>query len=356
VNDADPAPLGVDIIVNNHNYGRFLAAALESALGQTHPATRVIAVDDGSTDDSQAVLDRFAERVEVILKPNGGQVSAINAGLKRCRGEVVIFLDSDDLLRPEAATRVAAAFAADPTLSRVQMRMDVIDAAGVPTGEIKPEERFGMLTGDFCRAELAYPFDLPWLPTSANAFRRATLAPILPLPEDRYPRAGADYHLVHLSNLLGTVGAVPEVSCSYRVHGGNDYEQTAAELDLDHVRKSIELAAAAKIGLLGTAAELGLPHPAQILSIADLGNRMISLRLEPQRHSLAGDTVGRLVADSVRAARRRDNASLALRAMFCAWFAAMALAPRPLARALATWFLFPARRAGLSRLFARLQR
>ncbi|HEY1854921.1 MAG TPA: glycosyltransferase family 2 protein [Solirubrobacterales bacterium] len=347
--------LRVDVVIDNFNYGRFLAAAIESALAQTHPVTRVIAVDDGSTDHSLEVLRGYADRVEVVLKENGGQASALNAGFERCRGDVVIFLDADDLLHPEAVARAAAALAAAPSAAKAQLRMEVVDAEGRPTGELKPPPRLPMPSGDLRRAELAYPFDLAWLPTSANAFRTEQLRAIMPIPTDGY-RVGADWYLIHLSTLLGGVATVEEVSCAYRVHGDNNYEPQAAELDLDHVRETIGYGATTGAELLALAAGLGLPHPEEILSVADLGQRLISLRLDPARHPIAGDSRWSLLRDSVAAARRRDNAALPLRAAFVAWFTAMAIAPRPLARRLAAWFLFPARRSALGSLFGRLQR
>jgi Glycosyl transferase family 2 len=334
----------VDIVVNNHDYGRYLGAAIDSALAQTYRDVRVIVVDDGSSDDSREVLRDYEGLVEAVLKENGGQASALNAGLARCRGEVVMFLDADDLLHPEAVERAVAALAADPSAVKVHMRMDVIDAAGRPTGAEKPPPRWPMPSGDLRAAELAYPFDLAWLPTSAYAFRRALLAPILPIPEAPY-RIGADWHLVHVSTLLGPVAKVEQASCSYRVHGDNNYEPWRARLDLDHVRAMIGYGQQTSADLLTVAAELGLPHPARILSIGDLSRRMISLRLDPARHPVPGDTRLGLVRDSVGAVRRRGNASAAMRIAFPLWFAAMALAPRPLARRLALRFLFPDRRA-----------
>src|SRR5687768_5094018 len=92
----------VSIIIDNFNYGRFLAEAIDSALAQTHGETEVIVVDDGSTDDSRAIIARYGERVRSVLKENGGQASALNAGYRISRGEVVLFLDSDDVLFPGA--------------------------------------------------------------------------------------------------------------------------------------------------------------------------------------------------------------------------------------------------------------
>ncbi len=83
---------------------------------------------------------------------------------------------------------------------------------------------------------------------------------------------------------------------------------------------------------------------------------MISLRLEPDRHPDQSEPPRRLFTDAIRAARRRDNVSAAMRLIFVAWFAAMAIAPRPLARRLARWFLFPQQRPALNHLLGRLQR
>ncbi len=86
------------ILLNNYNYGRFLGAAIESALGQTHADFELIIVDDGSTDDSRSVIERYKDsRIVPILKENGGQASAFKAGFARATGDYVAFLDADDL-------------------------------------------------------------------------------------------------------------------------------------------------------------------------------------------------------------------------------------------------------------------
>jgi hypothetical protein len=291
----------------------------------------------------------------VILKENGGQASALNAGMAESEGDVVIFLDADDVLRPEAAARVAEAFAADERLSKVQFRMETIDAGGRPTGEIRPASHLPMPGGDLREAELAYPYDLVWMATSANAFRAESLRRILPIPESSYPVTGADWYLVHLTALLGRVASLDLIGAGYRVHGRNSYELDDASVDLPHLRQAIEFAAATSSQLLRLAEELGQPHPDRILSLADLANRMISLRLDPARHPVKVDRRGGLLLDSVGACRRRDNVSLAMKGMFVAWFAAMAIAPPPLARQLAELFMFPSRRRRLNRLLGRLQ-
>jgi hypothetical protein len=191
--------------------------------------------------------------------------------------------------------------------------------------------------------------------TSANAFRVEALRRILPIPESSYPVTGADWYLVHLTALLGRVASLDAVGAGYRVHGRNSYELDRAAVDLPHLRQAVEFAAETSRELLRLAAELELPRPDRILSIADLANRITSLKLDPALHPIATDRPWGLLRDAIGACRRRDSASLPMKGLFVAWFAAMAFAPRRLARQLAELFMFPSRRRRLNRLLGRLQ-
>jgi glycosyltransferase involved in cell wall biosynthesis len=353
---ASSAPLAVDVVVTNHNYARFLPEAIESACAQSYSDVHVVVVDDGSTDGSREVLQDYEDRVEVILKEQGGQASALNAGLERCRGDVLLVLDADDVLRPHAAERVAAAFAGGPRLAKVQFPMAIVDVDGNPTGEVKPGGHLRAPVGDQREAELAFPFDLPWLPGGGTGFRMEAVREILPIPAADYPRSGADWYLVHLTALLGEAALLEEVCASYRVHGGNAYELAADEIELDHVREAIVFAGATTRSLEALADRLGLERPQRVLSYADLANRLVSLRLEPERHPLAGDRRLPLLRDAVRATRRRTDVSLPMKLLLVGWFALEAVVPRHLARRLAELFLFPGRRTGANRLLGRLQR
>jgi glycosyltransferase involved in cell wall biosynthesis len=92
----------VSVIVGNYNYAAYVGEAIESVLAQTHPRVEVIVVDDGSTDGSRAVIERYGDRVRALFKPNAGQGSVYNAGFRMAQGELVLFLDSDDVLLPTA--------------------------------------------------------------------------------------------------------------------------------------------------------------------------------------------------------------------------------------------------------------
>jgi glycosyltransferase involved in cell wall biosynthesis len=342
--------LSIDIIVNNYNYGLFLGAAVDSALAQTHPRVRVIVVDDGSTDDSRSVLAAYAGRIELVLQDNQGQAAALNTGFVRSGADVVIFLDADDMLRPDVAARVAAVFARDPQVVKVQYRMEVVDDKGRRSGIIKPPRHLPLVQGDLCRAELVFPFDLPWLATSGNSFRADALRRIMPIPEREFAIC-ADWYLVHMTPLLGTVVSLEEVGADYRVHGGNRYEQQASTLDLEHVRETIAYSLETKRALEQFSESLGLERPyGRILSVADLSNRLVSLKFAPDFHPIPTDRVLGLVVDGWRAALRRSDVSWLMRLMYIGWFASLAVVPRPAARRLAEVFFFPQKREALNRV------
>lgn len=93
----------VSIIVSSYNYGRFLHHTIDSALSQSYKHTEVIVVDDGSTDNSVEIINSYGKKIIPVIKSNGGQGSALNAGFVACKGDVIIFLDSDDKLMPTTA-------------------------------------------------------------------------------------------------------------------------------------------------------------------------------------------------------------------------------------------------------------
>src|SRR5690349_12954188 len=120
--------LQITIVVVSYNYAEYLVEAVESALAQTYSGTEVVVVDDGSTDTSREILRAFGNRIRLVLKDNGGETSAVNAGFYASRGDIVMFLDSDDVLDPGAAEAVAAAW--HPNAAKVQFRLVEIDSRG----------------------------------------------------------------------------------------------------------------------------------------------------------------------------------------------------------------------------------
>jgi hypothetical protein len=92
----------VSIVIPAYNRADLLPQAIESALNQTYRNIEVIVVDDGSTDETSDVCQKYGAKVRCIRKENGGTASALNVGVKNMRGEWFKWLSSDDYLQPEA--------------------------------------------------------------------------------------------------------------------------------------------------------------------------------------------------------------------------------------------------------------
>ena len=91
----------VSVVIPSFNYGHFVAEAVESALAQTYSPIEVIVVDDGSTDDTRARLQPFADRIHYVYQNNRGLSAARNTGVGLANGEWIALLDADDLWHPE---------------------------------------------------------------------------------------------------------------------------------------------------------------------------------------------------------------------------------------------------------------
>lgn len=346
----------VSIIIDNYNYGPFLRQAIDSALGQTHERTEVVVVDDGSTDNSREIIAKYDNRVISVLKGNGGQGSAFNAGFARSCGEIVVFLDADDLLLPEAAQRMVEIFRTHPHIARIQYRLAVIDSTGTPTGAVVPPSYIQMPSGDLRRyASELNNYAAWWPPTTGNAFSRWTLRQIFPMPESAFHLC-ADYYLLRANALCAPIVSVDEVHACYRFHGSNHFHDVA--INVEQTRQRIMLTRDAHVYVRGFAESLAVDGYARELNdlrdLVFLAQRMVSLKLDARQHPIREDRLFSLFWRGVIAALSRSNASLGMRFLYLLWFAAMLAVPRPLARSLAEKFFHPESRANLNRFLSAL--
>jgi len=106
----------ISYILAVYNGQQYLAEALTSILGQSHPVDEVIVVDDGSTDDTAQIAERFGPPVRCIVQQNAGQSAARNHGLRVSRGDMLGFLDGDDLIHPKKIECQLQRFAEAPEL------------------------------------------------------------------------------------------------------------------------------------------------------------------------------------------------------------------------------------------------
>ncbi len=219
------APL-VSVVIDNYNYANFLEDSIESVLRQSYARFEVIVVDDGSTDDSRQIMDQYARdaRVKVILKENGGQASAFNAGFLASTGKLVCFLDSDDLFAPAKLARVVELF---DRYSQAGWLTHPLEWR-FPDGSRRPNFQFRQavecrdLRPDFRRGSIKTPLSA----TSALCFRRGLLERIFPLPEDI--RITVDNLIKYSACGLQPVILLNECQAVQRIHSSNAYTLSPA--------------------------------------------------------------------------------------------------------------------------------
>lgn len=123
---SDAYALAASIIIPTFNHGAFVAEAIRSALAQTVEC-EVIVVDDGSTDDTAAVLASFGRRIRRLTTPHVGPGLARNAGIDAAVGEFIMFLDADDVIAPQKVATQLAAFGAYPEAGWVTCDVQIVD-------------------------------------------------------------------------------------------------------------------------------------------------------------------------------------------------------------------------------------
>lgn len=318
----------VSILINNYNYGRYLNDAIDSALNQTYPNTEIIVVDDGSTDESRKVISSYGQQIIPLLKENGGQASAFNAGFVMTRGEIIIFLDSDDYLFPNAVEQVVAVW--KPGIAKVQYRLQRVDAQKNPIG-FYPAINLPMDSGDVLPILLTQGrYTTPV--TSGNSFSREVLNQIFPVPETEF-RICADAYLVSLVPFYGEVISIEQPLAAYRIHGNNLWssERIAVETHRRSVKHDLQKHQLVK----SKANELKYKVPLDLgfQDYTHLRPRIASLRLDSQNHPVPSDTPWNLAFRGVWAMwRHTPNMNLKQRLVLSMWFLWVGLLPLSLAK------------------------
>lgn len=120
----------VTVVVPSFQQARFLRAAIDSILSQDHAPLEVLVQDGGSTDGSLEILRSYGERIRWRSEKDRGQCDAINRGFRAAQGEILAWLNSDDVYRPGAVRKAVAALAREPQAALVYGEGELIDAEG----------------------------------------------------------------------------------------------------------------------------------------------------------------------------------------------------------------------------------
>lgn len=221
----------ISIVTPSYNQGQFLEETIRSVLLQEYPNLEYIVVDGGSTDGSVRVIEKYAQWLSYwVSEPDRGQAEAVNKGLRMAGGDLIGWLNSDDLYEPDVLGDVARAFAQNPGTSVVFGDCYFVDENNKTTGVL---------------AAIDQPFDRKlqlwrgWnVPQPSTFVRREVLSRIGLLDEsldyvvdyDWFLRISRSYSFLHTGRVMSR----------YRIHGGSKTSSAGSKGDfvLDGVKSS----------------------------------------------------------------------------------------------------------------------
>ena len=208
----------ITVLVDTYNHERFIEEALVSVVEQDFPAsdTEILVVDDGSTDRTPDIVRKFAPRVRLLSKSNGGQASAFNFGIPEARGEIVAFLDGDDWWARNKLSAVVKAFDGRPEVGMIGH--SIIESRA--TGDTVIGAQIAMpLLLDSLRAAKIFRIYRTYFGTSRLALRTRIARQVLPIPETLVFEA--DEYLFTIAGTITKWIVLPEPLTHYRIHGAN---------------------------------------------------------------------------------------------------------------------------------------
>lgn len=217
----------VSVVIDNYNYGHFLAKAIDSVLQQTYQNFEVIVVDDGSTDHSYEIIQSYGNRIVPIFQENSGQSAALNVGIHASKGEIICFLDADDYFQNDKLEKVVNSFHLHPEWVQISHYCIPVDANEYP---IQRGVNRKLSQGNVTSLLLKHgKYGLAR--TSALAYRHSALKNVFPIPSER--STAADSYLMATVPFYGEVGFINETLMYYRIHGNNKHAHSVDKLRIE---------------------------------------------------------------------------------------------------------------------------
>ncbi|RMF24139.1 MAG: FkbM family methyltransferase [Cyanobacteria bacterium J083] len=340
----------VSIVINNYNYENFLSEAIESALSQTYQQIEVIVVDDGSSDHSCEVIQQYSDCLIAVFQENGKQAIALNRGFALSRGEIIIFLDADDYLYPDAVESVVASW--KPNVAKVHYRLTVVDSCKQPLGYSLPQGGQPLSRGQVWQTLLERG-GYRGVPMSGNAIAQAVLAQVFPIPVEY--RLTADDYLSTLVPFYGEVIAIDQPLGIYRIHDRNQW--AIHTVTGSRFRRFLEQFLVKKDILGQKALQLGynLPKDWDLRTFGHWWVRLASYRLAPQDHPIASDNTSFLITRGIIALWQYSGFNLLKRLIYSFWFIVVGFLPKSLATTAITWLFIPYKRPQLQPIKSLMQ-
>lgn len=208
-NDMDKKNPLVTIITPVYNRADLVEETINSVLGQDYPNIEYILLDDGSTDGSWAVLQKYKDRAVVARHANMGEAATVNKGFSMAKGEIIGVISSDDPLRPGAVKKIVAVFNARPEIVVVYPDWERIDEKGRVFEKVA--------TPDY-----SYEYILKTLHCvpGPGTFFRDFIPKKLDGRDTRFKYV-SDFDFWLRAGLVGDFARLPERVATFRVHSGS---------------------------------------------------------------------------------------------------------------------------------------
>lgn len=210
--------VSVSVVIDCYNHELFVEEAIASVLTQDWSgcSREIIVVDDGSTDATGERVRKYAPGVRYVYQENQGQGQAFNTGFRESSGEIICFLDGDDLWYPGKVVKVVRTFRDHPEAGFVQNPMERVDVSGRLLWRARslPPERIGL--EDILDGKSVL------VGTSGLSIRRSIFEKLFPVPKDL--TTCADDYLSKHSLLFASARSVLEILGGLRIHGKNSFQ------------------------------------------------------------------------------------------------------------------------------------
>lgn len=219
----------VSVVLTSYGHARYVQKAVESVLAQTLPDIEMVAIEDASTDESPAILQRYADRMRVVLHTrNRGTYACLNEGIDHATAPYIAILNSDDVWLPTKLEKQVAILERDAQVGLVHTRVQFIDAEGNPLAGNPLGVRFhpnpqGNLLPELLTRNLFI--------ASSVVFRRECIRQCGRFEERLFGMGDWDMWLRIAEHYA--VGYVPEPLTLYRIHGQNTMYQRQRMLEDD---------------------------------------------------------------------------------------------------------------------------
>lgn len=223
----------ISVIIDNYNYGRFVGEAIESVINQSIADWELIVIDDGSKDNSREIIEEYRKRlpnkIRCIYKENGGQASCFNEGHKASQGDIIAFLDSDDLWKPDKLYKIRDAHKKS---GYVGHEKEFSNGFRQIIHTEQSEKRSDYLK----KYGINDSYDII---TSTLSLSRELADKIFPMPVDEF-RICADHYVKYLALYYENPVFIHEKLTDYRIHGDNGFVVQKQSLGSANIEEKLD--------------------------------------------------------------------------------------------------------------------